>query len=54
MKNELDREIEKKRLKKCNIRKKKNEKKNTKPTNNYSNNVKRNISFWEKKKRVMK
>ena len=42
MENKLDREIEKKRLKKCNIRKK-NEKKNTQPTNNNSKNVKGNI-----------
>ena len=49
MENELDREIEKKRLKKCNIRKK-NEKKNTQPTNNNSKNVKGNIPLWKKKK----
>ena len=49
MENKLDREIEKKRLKKCNIRKK-NEKKNTQPTNNNSKNVKGNIPLWKKKK----
>ena len=48
MENKLDREIEKKRLKKCNIRKK-NEKKNTQPTNNNSKNVKGNIPLWKKK-----
>ena len=53
MENELDREIEKKRLKKCNIRKK-NEKKNTQPTNNNSKDVKGNIPLWKKKSDEMR